>query len=375
MKVAIILFCMIRNGDLPIQLPSFVRSGDNISARTINQLITAIRRLSNRTPVDSSSGKGSKSSKSPFMPILKAVKGENDESGVPQFTYKIALSKGYVIERRIPDDQALIYHFPTELVDEDDNPIYHDITDGQAIYVQVQVEDDGKIESDPVVMVAEDELEGEHFRPEVFDFGGNAGTHNYKIAKFEMVDEKPRLKLFGAGDNVDHYDERVGMINVKEESGGTIYEIGKTYESGDDKIHFRTLMQIEGEGQPIIKEDEEGEEKPDSIKFKRIIDRGTDAEVEVQDQDGAILVRGNSYDHDIVDAHKVTITVRDGLVQSMTKIETTGWWGTVSALLGNGDLVYSLGFEDGILTSVSNYGGVVAGTQASPGSVGAVVNG
>jgi hypothetical protein len=360
---------MIRNGDLPIQLPPLVRAGDEISARLFNQLITAMKRLSDRTPVESNNVKGNKGSSAPFMPILKAEKGESG------FTYKIALSKGYVIERRIPDGQALIYHFPTELVDEDDNPIYHDISEGQAIYVQVQVEDNGTIESDPIVMVAEDELEGEHFRPEVFDFGGNAGTHNYKIAKFEMVNEKPRLKLFGAGDNVDHFDERVGMINVKEESGGVTYEIGKTYESGDDKIHFRTLMQMEGDGQPIIKEDEEGAEKPDSIKFKRIIDRGTDAEVEVKDQDGAILVRGNSYDHDIVDAHKVTITVRDGLVQSMTKIETTGWWGTASFINGAGDPVFSLGFEDGILTSVNDYGGVVAGTQASPGSVGAVVNG
>jgi hypothetical protein len=347
--------------------PQAPKRGDRVKAKDIQQLAAQVKRLS-RQGRDTHIGSFYRAPDSPFMPKLR---GKKDD---PQ-AYEIALSKGYVIERRIPDGQALIYHFPTGLIDEEDKLIYHSISEGQAIYVQVQVEDDGKIESDPVVMVAEDELEGEHFRPEVFDFGGNAGTHNYKIAKFEMVDEKPRLKLFGAGDNVDHFDERVGMINVKEESGGVTYEIGKTYESGDDKIHFRTLMQLEGDGQPIIKEDEEGAEKPDSIKFKRIIDRGTDAEIEVKDQDGAILVRGNSYDHDIVDAHKVTITVRDGLVQSMTKIETTGWWGTVSAILGNGDLVYSLGFEDGILTSVSNYGGVVAGTQASPGFVGAVVSG
>jgi hypothetical protein len=347
--------------------PQAPKRGDRVKAKDIQHLAAQVKRLS-RTGRENYVGAFYRAPDSPFTPKLR---GKKDD---PQ-AYEIALSKGYVIERRIPDGNALIYHFPTGIVDDDDKPIYQAISDGQAIYVQVQVEDDGTIESDPIVLVAEDELEGEHFRPEVFDFGGNAGTHNYKIAKFEMVNEKPKLKLFGAGDNVDHYDERVGMINVKEESGGSIYEIGKTYESGDDKIHFRTIMQLEGEGQPIIKEDEEGEEKPDSIKFKRIVDRGTDAEVKVQDQDGAILVRGNNYDNDIADAHKVTITVRDGLVKSMTKIETTGWWGSVTFIDGAAELVFSLAFEDGILTSVNNYSGVVAGTQASPGSVGAVVYG
>jgi hypothetical protein len=347
--------------------PQAPKRGDRVKAKDIQHLAAQVKRLS-RTGRENYVGAFYRAPDSPFAPKLR---GKKDD---PQ-AYEIALSKGYVIERRIPDGQALIYHFPTGIVDDEDKAIYHDISEGQAVYVQVQVEDNGTIESDPIVLVAEDELEGEHFRPEVFDFGGNAGTHNYKIAKFEMVNEKPRLKLFGAGDNVDHYDERVGMINVKEESGGSIYEIGKTYESSDDKIHFRTIMQLEGEGQPIIKEDEEGEEKPDSIKFKRIVDRGTDAEVKVQDQDGAILVRGNNYDNDIADAHKVTITVRDGLVKSMTKIETTGWWGSVTFIDGAAELVFSLAFEDGILTSVNNYSGVVAGTQASPGSVGAVVNG
>lgn len=343
------------------------RRGDRVKAKDIQELAKQIKRVS-RAGRENYVGAFYRAPDAPFTPKLR---GKKDD---PQ-AYEIALSKGYVIERRIPDGNALIYHFPTGLVDEEDKLIYHGISEGQAIYVQVQVEDDGKIESDPVVMVAEDELEGEHFRPEVFDFGGNAGTHNYKIAKFEIVNEKPRLKLFGAGDNVDHFDERVGMINVQEETGGTIYEIGKTYESGDDKIHFRTLMQMEGDGQPIIKADAEGAEKPDSIKFKRIIDRGTDAQVEVTDQDGAILVRGNSYDNDITDAHKVTFTVRDGLVESMTKIETTGWWGSVTARIGSGDIVFVLGFEDGLLTSVNNYSGVVTGTQASPGSVGCTVSG
>jgi hypothetical protein len=319
---------MIRNGDLPIQLPSFVRSGDNISARTINQLITAIRRLSNRTPVDSSSGKGSKSSKSPFMPILKAVKGENDESGVPQFTYKIALSKGYVIERRIPDDQALIYHFPTELVDEDDNPIYHDITDGQAIYVKVLVKKDGTIEEEPSVLVAEDELAGAHYKPKIFDFDGADGEHNYKIAVFEIVDSKPRLKLYGAGDNIDHYDERVTMENLEAE--GDCYEVGKTYNEAADKVEFRKLKQLSGEGSPVIKD-----QTDETINFKRIKARTSPSQINVTDDGDAIKIYGNnnmgSLTHVTCEgASTVILEWDDGLITSPSKSFTAGCTGSGS---------------------------------------------
>jgi len=342
--------------------PQAPKRGDRVKAKDIQELAKQIKRVS-RSGRENYVGAFYRAPDAPFTPKLR---GKKDD---PQ-AYEIALSKGYVIERRITDGQALIYHFPTGLIDEEDKLIYHSISEGQAIYVQVQVEDDGKIESDPVVMVAEDELEGEHFRPEVFDFGGNAGTHNYKIAKFEMVNEKPRLKLFGAGDNVDHYDERVGMINVKEESGGVTYEIGKTYESGDDKIHFRTLMQMEGDGQPIIKEDEEGAEKPDSIKFKRIIDNGTDAEIKVSDQDGAILIRGNQLNEDVNDAHKLNISIRDGLVVSINKIDDDGWWGTVYFGFTSAESYTTalLTFEAGILKTVEVDGELIEGTEAAPGT-------
>lgn len=320
---------MIRNGDLPIQLPSFVRSGDNISARTINQLITAIRRLSNRTPVDSSSGKGSKSSKSPFMPILKAVKGENDESGVPQFTYKIALSKGYVVERRIPDGQALIYHFPTELVDEDDNPIYHDITDGQAIYVKVLVKKDGTIEEEPTVLVGEDELAGAHYKPKIFDFDGADGEHNYKIAVFEIVDSKPRLKLYGAGDNIDHYDERVTMENLEAE--GDCYEVGKTYNEASDKVEFRKLKQLDGEGVTLIKD-----QTDETINFRRIKDKTSPKRIQVTQEGDAILVRGNDNSGTLTHipctggAGTVILEWDDGLIISASASFTAGCTGSGS---------------------------------------------
>ena len=302
---------MIRNGDLPIQLPPLVRAGDEISARLFNQLITAVKRLSDRTPVESNNGKGSKGSSAPFMPILKAEKGESG------FTYKIALSKGYVVERRIPDDQALIYHFPTELVDEDDNPIYHEITDGQAIYVKVLVKKDGTIEEEPSVLVAEDELAGVHYKPKIFDFEGADGEHNYKIAVFEIVDGKPRLKLYGAGDNIDHYDERVTMENLEAE--GDCYEVGKTYNEPADKVEFRKLRQLPGEGSTIIKDQNE-----ETINFRRIKGRVSPTQIEVTTEGDAIKIEGN------------------GVQGTLTHIPCTGGAGTVI-----------LEWDDGLITSQS----------------------
>jgi hypothetical protein len=313
---------MIRNGDLPIQLPPLVRAGDEISARLFNQLIMAMKRLSDRTPVESTNGKGNKGSSSPFMPILKAEKGEGG------FTYKIALSKGYVIERRIPDDQALIYHFPTELVDEDDNPIYHDITDGQAIYVKVLVKKDGTIEEEPTVLVGEDELAGAHYKPKIFDFDGADGEHNYKIAVFEIVDSKPRLKLYGAGDNIDHYDERVTMENLEAE--GDCYEVGKTYNEASDKVEFRKLKQLSGEGSPVIKD-----QTDETINFKRIKARTSPSQINVTDDGDAIKIYGNnnmgSLTHVTCEgASTVILEWDDGLITSPSKSFTAGCTGSGS---------------------------------------------
>jgi hypothetical protein len=355
-------------------LPTSIKTpkrGDRVKAKDIQELAKQIKRVT-RSGRENYVGAFYRAPDAPFTPKLR---GKKDD---PQ-AYEIALSKGYVIERRIPDGQALIYHFPTGIVDDEGKAIYHDISEGQAVYVQVQVEDNGTIEFDPIVLVAEDELEGEHFRPEVFDFGGNAGTHNYKIAKFEMVNEKPRLKLFCAGDNVDHYDERVGMINVKVEEAGDFYNIGKTYESGDDKIHFRSLQQLDDDGEPIIKAGEESAPELDSIQFRRIKDKGSDAQIHVRDSGNAIMIEGNGVTDSITAANKVSVSVVDGLVTELSAVDTNGWWGTIlhqfftSITESEPYTQLQLEFEAGMLVSVLTQAPaqgfvIVPGTENAPGA-------
>jgi len=258
--------------------PQAPKRGDRVKAKDIQQLAAQVKRLS-RQGRDTHIGAFYRAPDSPFMPKLR---GKKDD---PQ-AYEIALSKGYVVERRIPDGQALIYHFPTGLVDDDDKPIYHDITDGQAIYVKVLVKKDGTIEEEPTVLVGEDELAGAHYKPKIFDFDGADGEHNYKIAVFEIVDSKPRLKLYGAGDNIDHYDERVTMENLEAE--GDCYEVGKTYNEASDKVEFRKLKQLDGEGVTLIKD-----QTDETINFRRIKDKTSPKRIQVTQEGDAILVRGN----------------------------------------------------------------------------------
>jgi hypothetical protein len=289
--------------------PQAPKRGDRVKAKDIQHLAAQVKRLS-RAGQENYAGAFYRAPDSPFMPKLR---GKKDD---PQ-AYEIAIAKGYVVERRIPDGQALIYHFPTGIVDDDDELIYQPIEDGQAIYIKVMVEKDGTIEEEPSVLVAEDELAGAHYKPKIFDFDGSEGEHNYKIAVFEIVNNKPRLKLYGAGDNIDHYDERVTMENLEAE--GDVYEVGKTYNEAADKVEFRKLKQLDGDGSPIIKDQNE-----ETINFRRIKERTSPAQIQVTTEGNAIKIHGN------------------GVSGTLTHIPCTGGAGTPI-----------LTWDDGLITSES----------------------
>ena len=298
--------------------PQAPKRGDRVKAKDIQELAKQIKRVS-RAGRENYVGAFYRAPDAPFTPKLR---GKKDD---PQ-AYEIALSKGYVIERRIPDGNALIYHFPTGLVDEEDKPIYQAISDGQAIYIKVLVKKDGTIEEEPSVLVAEDELAGAHYKPKVFDFDGADGEHNYKIAVFEIVDSKPRLKLYGAGDNIDHYDERVTMENLEAE--GDCYEVGKTYNEAADKVEFRKLKQLDGEGVTLIKD-----QTDETINFRRIKDKTSPKRIQVTQEGDAILVRGNDN------------------IGTLTHIPCTGGSGTVilewdDGLIISGSASFTAGCSD-----------------------------
>ena len=115
-----------------------------------------------------------------------------------------------------------------------------------------------------------------------------------QLLEFELSSGIPKLTLFGAGDNIDHYDERVTMENLEPSAGesGSFYEVGKTYETSTDKVQFRKLKQItEGLGVPIIKN-----QTANSINFRKIKNRDYEEQIRVEEDGDAIKVHGNGKD-------------------------------------------------------------------------------
>jgi hypothetical protein len=72
----------------------------------------------------------------------------------------------------------------------------------------------------------------------------------------------------------------------------------------------------------------------------------------------------------LANVRKFNIVVKDGLVKSFTKIDDSGWWGTVGIQFDpNGGTLQTLelDFEDGSLVDVRCSQGVTGdGTEADP---------
>lgn len=300
----------------------------------------------------------------PFQPFLKGT-GTGHE---------IAVRTGYVVEHVVVGDDSIKYHLPTGVPATNDvAPIWKAITVGQCLYVQCQISETGEIEGVPTLIVGSSDLEGEHYRPEVFDFAGNAGISYYKLCQLISAPTGSGVVIqqFNAGSNIHHYDERVGMENLElpqEIDAGSIYRVGKNYDETSDKVQLRTLMQLEGDGEPVIKDEEAGTPL-DSIRFRRIVDLGSEAQVHVSNQDGAILVRGNSYPSSVTNAHKISMTVKDGLVTDLQQIDSEGWWGTIGFgfLASESYVTAALVFEDGMLKTVEVNATNIEGTEGTPG--------
>jgi hypothetical protein len=169
----------------------------------------------------------------------------------------------------------------------------------------------------------------------------------------------------------------------------------------DDKHQLRTLAQIQGRGEDIIKplaDAVEGtpdsvdpdtgqiipgtpsvpaEEEGDSIKFKRIDGRASQRQIEVVTVDEEIVeVRGNDVFGSFTDAFGGRIDVVDGLVTTIVEGASQGWWGFVEfqwapASAPGEYTILRMTFEAGILKRVdfgSDPGADVPSTPVAPGA-------
>jgi len=290
----------------------------------------------------------------PFHPILKM------ENGV----ISVSVKEGYVIERLVADVTGglqIVYHIPDNIIDPvTDEVVWQEMTEDQALYVKFSTDSKGVITGTPSVELDIKEFDQVHFKPEVGDFSGEAGTHAYKICEFVLTDYgMPDLTTYQSGNHVEHYAERVTMINLSDAtSGATEYNVLKDYDSASDTINFRNIEQRDDDGETIIAEDGD-----DSIPFKRIGDRVTSVQINVTTVGDKVQIEGNG-----VDGDNDSVTVVDGLV-SAVKAQNAGIWGNIlftyydDAGGGAGNCDLTMYFENGRLISVDGTNVTGTGTE------------
>ncbi len=119
-------------------------------------------------------------------------------------------------------------------------------------------------------------------------------------------------------------NQLIEIANIQEDDEeGEVRELYKGYLPGpDDKHELRTLVQIDAEGEPVIKPVATGEDPPDSVRFKRVkpnASQGPQVNVSTQDDGDTIMVEGNGVFISYRDAFGGGLEFTDGLVTA--KIE------------------------------------------------------
>jgi len=365
----------VRNGQTPIPLPPLVKNGDSISAAWANGLRLSIQRLRDRVPV--ATGYSNRKYTPPFQPYVR-------QSQVSESQFEIAIGEGFVIERvtgsslaqkEIPPnptdsasvepkyERTILFHEVSGITnDETGEMVWHQITADQCAYIQFSTTTKGVIDGVPTVTIADDGVSQTHFTPEIGSYAGSAGNHLYKIAKL-TIDENnlPQIETFQTGNHIEHYAERVTMMNL-ESGSGSVKNVLKSYDPTVDEIYFRTISQLGGSGEPIIKDGD-----TDSIEYRRIKERDTQPQVTVHDDGDAIRIEGNG-----VDGDNAAVTVEDGLVTEV-KDFAGGIWGTFQWDFADSNNPSNscnllMTFENGLLTAANatatNQAG--SGTQADP---------
>jgi hypothetical protein len=273
------------------------KRGERIKASDIQGIAKAVKRLTRQ---------GSEGYQTAF-PLVETPFGLTIQPE-PDDTYKVIVSRGYICERITVEQETenqTRYILPEGIALPPEDPIKHEIEVDQAVYVKFSTDKTGKIKDDPLpeIYIGEDTEAGASYYPAIGDYAGQEGEYLYKLAKFEIIDDSPRLKLFHSGDHIHHYAERVTMESVPV-TGYTedIRRVLKTYEPEADRVVFRSLKQsASAEGVPVIIELEpsETEATKETVDFVRIAGRDSssagapEAQIEVVKDGIHARVQGN----------------------------------------------------------------------------------
>lgn len=380
----------IRKGANPVKIPFPIKTTDRVLAAWCNEVRTALQQIEARQPT-ANVGRGASAGggRPPFFGTVSRVPDSDPAE------YQVTFTLGYLTYQNAganESDQGVTgYLVPTiEGVPMDDEAVEPLPLPGLVsfVYLRVKTDADGipKFDGESVTIEAFEEAQESihHVRPSPSG-GEEEGDYFFLLLETESNEATPTpaprvvRRLTG---NREMPNQLVEITNI-----GGKRELYEGYLPGpDDKHQFRTLEQLEGDGEPVIKDLDPGdpeadppvapEEEGPTIKFRRVAERATNPQIQVKDGGDVIRVEGNGYDDTYIDPFGGQVAVADGLVTGIQGGAFSGWWGTIEwvyeAAGGSEETYLHLRqtFRNGILTKVEYWSGVAPvdapGTEGSP---------
>jgi hypothetical protein len=223
-------------------------------------------------------------------------------------------------------------------------PIFEEIEDNTVVYVKFATDDKGKVTSAEIFTEVGSEdpkvfKESTHYQPKPV---ATLGEYYWPIARIKRLE----FVAVGGGKYYQFYAHQlwVGEIdflpNLAEiENIGEKREWYKGLRDADTVYEFRTAEQIEGRGEAIIKPlsaatpgDSEAvppipatqaENEGETIKWKRIAERGSSPQIHVTtEDDGSVVeIKGNDQTESWTDVKRFSISYDDGLITGFTPID------------------------------------------------------
>jgi len=221
-------------------------------ARAVNRTLTELRDRKIAGAVSPSKGGGTK------LPFHVSLVSTGDPP-----SYEVTVGWGYVIERIPGAGDALKMHEPANMWDTVDPTKLRKfaITEGQAVYIRCEVDEDGKIVSpgagDAVSIVIEaDEEESTHYIPkaDTITMSGEAGFYLYKLAVLDAPvapSTTPKIKKWLTGSHIDHFQELPAIQTAMSEGTG-IGVIPKEWNDADKAYKLRAIQA--GDGTTVVQE-------------------------------------------------------------------------------------------------------------------------
>jgi hypothetical protein len=349
---------IIRKGANPVKIPFQIKSTDPTLAAWCNEVRTAIRQLESRMPTMPQG----KATRQPIQFKVYAVRYDaNSEE------WKCRVSPGYVrtinpdadATEPIKDWMPTVGSGPAVPLDADTAPEIT-IADGQTIYCRVATTVKGIIVEAPTIEAATTPEAGTHFQPPDSDVEGDL---YFPIADIEITGDPEVVTIT----QIQQGGPIVVVPNLPElKNIGEGYEVFAGREASGDTYDFRKLEQLEGSGEPLIRDDDP---VGDSIPFRRVAGKPSQAQVTVSGDDpDVIVIEGNGFDQNFAGIVK-NLNVIDGLVTGYDEL-AEGWWGQIGFQFqpktGSAQTL-TIDVEGGIIVAVaSSQGSAGDGTEDDP---------